>query len=430
MLLAKACSASPVPPADLDILALRDLPAGAAMDAWAALRAVPGVSGEPRLAGFANFEQGSCFATVALQVLLRLPAVALWLCHHAAVCDFGVGCVACALWRSREALLASRPRVPELVLRLAEFPALSRFASGEQHDADDFMTSLLAALHMQEVDAGRFAVWSGLDGGEGRASHVDRPFGFLQEQRLACDVCAAPGTCGSVTARCAASLVWRLPNPGLEEPKRVWTTTGLYFRSAAARGVEFDCPGCASRTGHREQVCLLSAPNVLILYVDRVLGGAGGVSRHLVQPELVLTLPGSGVSYELASIVYHRGVRVDSGHYYCLVRTSGAGWHRFDDGHVRPFRGDVERSELRAVYMVVYTRPRGAASFAHMGSLQESWRPPAAAGAVAAGCGGAVAASRAAAPSVSAGGGGPAAPAPASRGAFAPWVRDEVSSWG
>ena len=97
---------------------------------------------------------------------------------------------------------------------------------------------------------------------------------------------------------------------------------------------------------------------------------------------------------------------------------------------MRPFRGEVERSELRSVYMVVYTRPRGVASFAHMGSLQESWRPPAAAGAVAAGCGGAVAASRAAAPSVSAGGGGLAAPAPASRGAFAPWVRDELSSWG
>ena len=48
---------------------------------------------------------------------------------------------------------------------------------------------------------------------------------------------------------------------------------------------------------------------------------------------------------------------------------------------MRPFRGDVERSELRAVYMMVYTRPRGAASFAHMGSLQEAWLQPAAAAA-------------------------------------------------
>ena len=83
LLLASAPCAVPVAPADLDVVALRDLPAGLAKDTWCFLREVPGVSGEPRVAGFANFGQKSCFATVVLQVLLRLPAVALWLSQHA-----------------------------------------------------------------------------------------------------------------------------------------------------------------------------------------------------------------------------------------------------------------------------------------------------------------------------------------------------------
>ena len=43
---------------------------------------------------------------------------------------------------------------------------------------------------------------------------------------------------------------------------------------------------------------------------------------------------------------------------------------RFDDANARVFRGDVGRSELRSVYLLVYTRPRGLAQFAHVGPLQ------------------------------------------------------------
>ena len=45
---------------------------------------------------------------------------------------------------------------------------------------------------------------------------------------------------------------------------------------------------------------------------------------------------------------------------------------RFDDSNAKVFRGDVGRSELRSVYMLVYTRPRGLSQFAHMGPLQSA----------------------------------------------------------
>ena len=113
--------------------------------------------------------------------------------------------------------------------------------------------------------------------------------------------------------------VLHLPLPELSERGRVWTTTELYYERAAPSKVELECRECGVRTPHREQARSLTQPNVLLLQVQRRRGPQGRFSRHAVQPETVLTLPGHD-RYELAAVVYHQGPHAESGRYYCVVR--------------------------------------------------------------------------------------------------------------
>ena len=293
----------PAAPASLDIVQLRDLPGGPAAEVWANLRSAFGASAVPRVAGLANTAGRTCFANAVLQVLLRLPAVAMWLCQHARVCDVPAACLACAVWRCREAFWQQPARVPYLVRRLREFPALAAFGDEQQHDAEEFCAGLLDALCDAEVAAGRSAEWRGAGAAGNRGTHVERLFGFVLEQRFVCTAC--PRAMSSAQLRYDSGRVYRLPLPARDgDANRVWTVTELYYQSAAPTTVEMFCGACAASTSHREQSRLLTAPNVLLLHVQRCEGGAASVARPSVQPEAFLTLPGLPGRYDLAAVIY------------------------------------------------------------------------------------------------------------------------------
>ena len=150
----------------------------------------------------------------------------------------------------------------------------------------------------------------------------------------------------------------------------MWTTTELYYRYAAKCETMLVCETCCKATSHCQQLRALTQPNVLLMQPGRRDGvsDAGRVVRHRVQPEKDLSLPGHD-RYELYAVVYHRGRRATSGHYYCVVKAHDGRWWRFDDESVRVFRGDVEHSEMAYVHLMVYTRPRGQARFSGMGPL-------------------------------------------------------------
>ena len=128
------------------------------------------------------------------------------------------------------------------------------------------------------------------------------------------------------------------------------------------------------RTVHRSQVRVVTAPNVLLIAPGRkATAESDREVAYPVQPERDFTLPGLGDRYELAAVVYRRGVRAATAKYHCVVKCDDERWWRFEDGCLpRAFRGDLERSELRAVHLLVYTRPRAQARFADMASLVPS----------------------------------------------------------
>ena len=119
---------------------------------------------------------------------------------------------------------------------------------------------------------------------------------------------------------------------------------------------------------HEKQVRILKAPNVFAIQVSRVEDERRDVVRHAVVPEEELYLPGVG-QFELAGVVYHTGRRPTSGHYHCACRGPDRMFWRGNDMQFTRATMDIERILPKQVYVLVYTRPRGAAVFAGMGDV-------------------------------------------------------------
>ena len=171
---------APVPPADLSIECFAGLPSGDAVATWRFV-------GELALGGLAN-AGSTCYATAVAQVLLRVPAVAVWLHVHATQCE-GIGrpgidsasrCVSCALWATR--LQLGSAALPELVRHRGEIDKI--FEEGGQQDAAEFAQLILKRMRVGELQAERAAEWPLAASEVGRVTHVDRLFGFVQETRL------------------------------------------------------------------------------------------------------------------------------------------------------------------------------------------------------------------------------------------------------
>ena len=358
----------PVPLADVPVPELDGLPAGSAAASWRHLVAEEGAVALPAVAGLVN-KNNTCYALSLLQVLLRLPPVAIWLQWHYSRCDANLTCVACRTWASRWQLGSDRTQ-PVLVTNIGLVSR--RFADRSQQDADDFLGALLHAMRDREVLAGRSTPW--LPGPD--ATHVDRLFGYVLETRRRC------AACGHVRCTCERHFSLHLPPPPADEAARVYSVTELFYRAAAEELVPgVKCSSCGRHADARRQQRVAYMPNVLLLRVARGRGAGPelGLSRHSVVPELELSFPAAVMApsfgeqrgsstMELAAVVYHQGRSQTSGHYFATVKFDGR-WYRFDDRVVRLYTGDLERELLGYVYLLVYVRPRGEAHFAGMGAL-------------------------------------------------------------
>jgi ubiquitin C-terminal hydrolase len=176
------------------------------------------------LRGLVNAGQ-TCYASCVIQVLLRVPAVALWLRTHAnhRAGRSGDGadarCPVCVLWATR--LQLGSKTMPELVRHRGAID--SRFDERGQHDAAEFLRLLLDRMRATEWHAGRATEWFGVGSEEAWVTHVDRLFCFVSESRLQCKVCK------SGSARHAPARMLVLPVPPADPQVRFWTVTDLYY---------------------------------------------------------------------------------------------------------------------------------------------------------------------------------------------------------
>ena len=136
---------------------------------------------------------------------------------------------------------------------------------------------------------------------------------------------------------------------------------------------ELVCERCGGHTLHHAQFRIVTAPNVLFVRPGRAAeSGADPAFTYPVQPERDFTLPGVGDRFELVGVVYCRNRRAAVAEHHCVLKCDDGRWWRFVDGCLpRVFRGDLERSELRNVHLLVYTKPRAQTRFADIGTLSQ-----------------------------------------------------------
>ena len=311
----------------------------------------------PVLSGFSNV-RNTCFAASVVQVLLRVPAVIVWLEAHAQLCSRGRDeCLTCAL-RETQGQLGVRGAEPFLCRQEAIARVSAFFADGQQHDACEFVLFLLEGLAQAEESAGRSGTWPGSQWGV--ASHVDRLFGFVEEMRRVC------GECGSGEWRFSTDRILPLSLPALAEDG-CWGPSELYVRHCAKVEGRREpcCERCSvERARFAEQRRLVDLPNVLVVQVKRTKPD-GSVCRAKVKAEEQFSVHGSSVQMELWGVVYHDGPRADRGHYRAACRGPDRVFWLFDDLRVpRRLSTDVSSYGMRQVVLLVYVRMGGRAVLA------------------------------------------------------------------
>ena len=209
-----------------------------------------------------------------------------------------------------------------------------------------------------EIDSGRYGLWGGVQLTVPAATHVERLFGFLRETRRRCTRCRE-----GVRSWFSSERVLRVSPK--EEPGGPLTVADMYLESCARAEEDLRCELCERTTAHESQSRVVSAPNVLVVQVRREGGARTGVSV-----EEQLDAPGFP-GMQLLGVVYHIGATTDAGHYTCLCRGPGGRFWYYDDG--RPaYRMDKEVAHIKPkqVYMVVYCRGGGSATWKQAGDAE------------------------------------------------------------
>jgi hypothetical protein len=315
------------------------------------------------------------YVPATVQLLLRIPAMSMWLKRHSENCNYGANeaersgrCATCALWASHRNLkepareFGRRSFAPLFVNRHLVGKA---FVSGGEKIFVDFLCALLQEMRRLEIASSRAVVWPGIAGSAlDSCTHVDRLFAHVLEERYFCTECCF------IEVGFARSVVLSLPVPA--SGGEGTCVTDLYTEycrmwpdGSSEDGLRFCSGQCRSRQEHWVQRRMASSPNVLVVQVPRFTK-EGSRRNFVLEAEEELFLP-DHEPFELFGGVYFKGrklVEAESG-YTCVCRGPDDQLWEFDGEKIprRPIQNIVS-DRRRSSCVLVYMRRRGSSAFA------------------------------------------------------------------
>ena len=252
-----------------------------------------------------------------------------------------------------------------------------KFEIGTQQDANEFLTSLLTKIAIEEKHGCGTIQDSDHEGkGETRKSLIDQLFRFRTKKTITCTKCGRK----SETEEVCNSLLLQPKKESNENIKTIDEAMQYFFRGEVLQGENaYSCEKCNELVKGTKNLSLMEGPNVLVISLGRfsvvfdenmqpIFKKAShfvkfperlDVTPYMydltVEEELQLGLH----QYRLTSFISHIGEGVDSGHYVANVfvpsrsSTGRVGsWWKKNDSHV----DEVGFEKDASVYMLVYTR--------------------------------------------------------------------------
>ena len=245
--------------------------------------------------------------------------------------------------------------------RIRREVGINLFSDG-QHDVVEFLEGFFRCARYVELVAERYGTWGHVRPSDlASAMHVDRLFGCVREERLLCRHCGAVVLCN-----------YKREFVFCVRPRELrcvpMSITEMYFDNcgsdSSVGATALDCIVCCGRNDYDKQSRLLSAPNVLLIQVQRgnimraqqlVSTNQQQLLRYPVAVEEQLVI--DGVDMDLLGAVYHNGNTIQLGQYSYLCRGPGGGfWYFDDDGSVQMRVDEVSYINPTEVLMVVYAR--------------------------------------------------------------------------
>ncbi|KAH9299698.1 hypothetical protein KI387_031380, partial [Taxus chinensis] len=302
----------------------------------------------------------TCYMNSVLQCITYTPPLseALKNCDHKIPCTIEGFCALCALRDHVNLSLLSRGEViePKVLYDNLGNMSSSYFQKWQQEDAHDYLHSLLEDLDNCALGVGCFNPCSFFQG----SSFVKKIFGGCLRSQVKCTHCFhcsnafEPFIDLSLEIDEADSLI-----SALQSFTRVETIVP---------DLKHRCDNCHQNAPILKQFTISQPSDVLVIQLKRfsnngLFGGFGDKVQKMVayprvlemEPFLSNSQQDKGeVKYELYAVLVHAGFSLNSGHYYCYVRSGYDDWYEMDDSQVT--RAIEETVMHQQAYILFYFR--------------------------------------------------------------------------
>jgi ubiquitin C-terminal hydrolase len=320
-------------------------------------------------AGIANLGC-TCYMNAAIQALLRVTPLTDYVLSDAFMQDLnpdsplGTGGVVAIAYRELiGALSCASGTVSAADLKTAVGAQNALFADFLQHDAHDFLVTLLDALH-EDLNTSPRAMGDPRDvfAMSGMKLHA-----FCNQSRI-CDLFHGQSwtgiryTCGHEDYVDEPLVFWSLPLPRADGQLTLHNCIELWQSAepmVADNGMY--CDSCEKVEDVVRQVMVWRFAPVLVIHLKRFELSEGQLQKSTIpvhyplefNPRRYARCPEqSPATYDLIAVVCHLGT-LDSGHYWCILRDRFVMdvWYSVSDADVRQIDvSDVEQDEAYALF--------------------------------------------------------------------------------